>query len=245
MGGTITTERAVERAVHGSGGRLQPRVGLALLALLVAACTGARLPRGATADAEYHVFPPDSLQITIRPEPAIQRTVVVRPDGNISLDLVGDVYARGKTVEQLRSEIEARLREFIRNPDVTVVLEQSASRVFFVFGEVNRTGRFPLIGDVDALEALGTAGGPTRFASMNGSRLVRPGAEGSRVFEVRFGDIAYQGVPDTNYVLQDGDVIYVPPNLAARIGFGLQIVFFPLQQIFGLGGSAARTVFLP
>jgi hypothetical protein len=65
------------------------------------------------------------------------------------------------------------------------------------------------------------------------------------VFEVRFADIAYQGVPDTNYVLQDGDVIYVPPNLSARIGFAIQVIFFPVQQILGLGGSAARTVLVP
>ncbi len=216
-----------------------------LLGALVGAlgCAGTRLPRGAIPETEYHIYPPDALEITIRPEPAIQRTVVVRPDGNISLDLVGDVEARGKTIEQLRSELETRLREFIKNPDVTVLLASSASRVFFVFGEVERTGRFPLIGDVHTLDALGQAGGPTRFASMNGSRLVRPGVEGPRVFEIRFADLAYDGVPDTNYLLQNGDVVYVPPNLWARVGYALQVVFFPIQQVFGLGRTATRTVY--
>ena len=187
-------------------------LGLLLCAASFACSTPVGNPGGPSTQAEYHIAPPDTLRITVRPEPAITRELIVRPDGRISFDLIGDVDVRARTVEDVRLEIARRLKEFIVQPDVTVVLSKSESRTYFVFGEVVRPGVYPLVGDVTVLSALGAAGGPTRFAAQDDSRLVRPSSEGKLVYGVYFESITQSGEGRTNYALQPGDVIYVPPN---------------------------------
>jgi polysaccharide export outer membrane protein len=214
------------------------RTGWLLVSILgAAACLPLRVPSDSRPETirDYQIAAPDKLLITVRPEPVITRTVTVRPDGKISFDLIGELEVSGKTIPNVRQEISDRIKDFIVAPDVTVMLEESLSRKYFIFGEVGRVGYFPLVGRVTAVEALAAAGGPSRFASLNASRLTRPIPEGQGVYPVKYRDITQNGDPTTNYELQPGDVIYVPPNASARIGYALQIVFFPLQQIFGLG----------
>ena len=199
-------------------------------------------PAQPSLQAEYHIAPPDTLSIIVRPEPAIQREVVVRPDGRVSLDLIGDVEVRGKTVDEVRTEVTRRLKEYIVQPDVTVSLTKSESRTFYVFGEVGRPGAYPLIGDVTALYALGIAGGSTKFADEDDSWLVRPTVEGERTYPVYLRAISRYGHGETNYMLQPGDVIYVPPTWSARIGYAIQNFTYPITAILGLGGSQAVTV---
>ena len=212
------------------------------LLALVAACLGcvssAGNPGMPSLQAEYRIAPPDTLTITVRPEPQIVREVVVRPDGRISFDLIGDVDVRGRTVEEVRAEISHRLKEFIVQPDVTIELKKSESRIFYVFGEVIRPGAYPLIGDVTAVYALGMAGGSTKFASEDSSTLVRPSPEGRLVYPVYFKAITRDGQGRTNYSLQPGDVIYVPPTVSAYIGYAIQNIFFPLTALLGIGGSS-------
>ena len=75
---------------------------------------------------------------------------------------------------------------------------------------------------------------------MGSGRLVRPGPEGDHVWAVDFAAISMRGNAATNYEVEPGDVIYVPPNASAQVGYALQIIFFPLQQIIGLGSQAVR-----
>jgi polysaccharide export outer membrane protein len=215
----------------------RPLFALLLCASSLACTTRAGNPGTPSLQAEYRIAPPDTLTITVRPEPEIARTLAVRPDGRISFDLIGDVDVRARTVEEVRAEIAQRLREFIVQPDVTVVLARSESRTYFVFGEVARPGAYALVGDVTALSALGASGGPTRMAAQNNALLVRPSTEGELVYGVYYEAITQSGEGQTNYLLQPGDVIYVPPNGFARVGYALGVIFFPLQQILGLGGT--------
>lgn len=218
-------------------------VTLAFIALVSGACmTGGGRPTAPSMEAEYHIAPPDTLTIVVRPEPAIEREVVVRPDGRISLDLIGDVEVRGRTVQDVRTEVTRRLKEFIVQPDVNVTLTKSESRTFYVFGEVVRPGAYPLIGDVTALYALGIAGGSTKFADENSAKLVRPGPEGQRTYPVYLKEISRYGDGTTNYPLQPGDVIYVPATISGTIGYAIQTIFFPIQAFMGLGGNQAITV---
>jgi polysaccharide export outer membrane protein len=207
--------------------------------------TSAGHPGQPSLQAEYHIAPPDVLEITVRPEPLIEREVAVRPDGRISFDLIGDVDARGRTIPELRTEIAARLKEYIVQPDVTVQLKTSASRTYFIFGEVARPGAYPIIGDVTAVHALGVAGGATRMASLDSSRLVRPSTEGELTYPIYFEAITESGYGQTNYLLQPGDVVYVPPNAFAKVGYAMGVVFFPLQQILGLGGTVVNAAVIP
>ena len=180
--------------------------------------------------------------MTVRPEPEIVREIVVRPDGRISFDLIGDVEVRGRTIAEVRTEIARRLKEFIVQPDVTVELKKSESRIFYVFGEVRRPGAYPLIGDVTAVYALGMAGGSTILASENSSTLVRPSPEGRLTYPIYFESITREGEGGTNYMLQPGDVVYVPPSISGSIGYAIMNFFFPVQAILGLGGSQGITV---
>jgi polysaccharide biosynthesis/export protein len=219
---------------------------IAVVLLAAAACaacvTSAGHPGMPSLQAEYHLAPPDVIIVTVRPEPEIKRELVVRPDGRISFDLIGDVDVRGRTVDDVRSEMTRRLKEFIVQPDVTVTLSKSESRTFYIFGEVNRPGAYPLIGDVTALYALGMAGGSTKFGDEDNSTLVRPSPEGKLVYPVYYKQITRNGAGETNYGLQPGDVIYVPPTITAKIGYVIQNVTYPITAILGLGGSQAITV---
>ncbi len=210
------------------------------LAASLACSSPPRLPGEPTLESEYHVAPPDVLLISIRPEPAVNQNLTVRPDGKISVDLIGEVAVRGKTVPEIQAEITQRLKEFIVHPDVTVTLHASNSRRYYVFGEVRRPGAYALIGDVNAVQALFEAGGPSPFAVLSSANLVRPTEGQGQVFRINFTDITVRGLGDTNYLLAPGDIIYLPPNVSAKIGYALQIIFFPIQQIIGLGGQAAR-----
>ena len=114
-----------------------------------------------------------------------------------------------------------------------------------MLGEVNRIGAYPLVGEVTAVEALAQAGGPTILANVNGSWLSRPEGESKVVYRIKYDEIT-RGDGATNYALRPGDVVYVPPGISAQIGKALQIIFYPLQQILGLGNSAgARVITTP
>jgi polysaccharide export outer membrane protein len=185
---------------------------------------------------EYRVAAPDELMISVRPAPEITRNVVVRPDGKISFDLVGDVDVGGKTVREIRQTLEQRLQEFVVRPDVTVLLIRSTSRQYYILGEIYRPGAYPIIGEVTTLSGISAAGGLTRFAAKGSIRLVRPGEPGT-AYAVDFTGISQYGRAETNYSLQPGDVIYVPPNGFAQVGYAIGIVLFPIQQILGLGSG--------
>jgi polysaccharide export outer membrane protein len=223
---------------------LLPRLLFGLGVLLSVACAGTpTVPGQPSAEVLYHVAPPDVLEIIVRPEPTIQRAVTVRPDGYVSIDLLGDIQVEGKTVQEIRKEITSRITDFIVAPDVAVTLVQSNSRRFYVLGQVSRPGVFPLIGRVTVTEALAQAGGATILASLNTSRLVRPEEDSPGAYAIHYDDIVKKGDLATNYELQPGDLIYVPPGLPARIGFAIQSIFYPVQAIFGLGGGFGRMVY--
>ncbi len=211
------------------------RVVVAFLIVLTPGCTvPVRVPGTPTDQVEYHVAPPDVLNISIRPEPEITRNVVVRPDGRISFDLIGDLFVQGKTLEEIRRDITDQAEKFILHPDVTVILSESNSRQYYVFGEVKSPGAYPLVGDVSMVNALASAGGPTPYAKLDAAWLVQPTEGDSLAYEVDFEEITRRGDATTNYELQQGDVVYVPPVLMVRIGYVVGQIFFPLQQIIGL-----------
>jgi polysaccharide export outer membrane protein len=191
----------VSREVPGSS---RPLFALLLCATSLACMTPAGNPGMPSLQAEYHIAPPDTLTVMVRPEPEISRTLVVRPDGRISFDLIGDVDVRGRTVEEVRQEIARRLKEFIVQPDVTVVLTKSESRTYYVFGEVARPGAYALLGEVTALGALGASGGD----ALRRSGRLATGAtnRGDLVYGVHFEAMTQSGYGRTNYVLQPGDV---------------------------------------
>lgn len=198
-------------------------------------------PQSAGNSGTYTLGPPDRLRIVVLPEPAIEREVVVRPDGIISVDLVGDVPAAGRTTEEVARDIETRILRFKRNASVTVSLQTSASPQLTMLGEVARPSTFPLTAETNVIKAIGIAGGVTRFAAKDRIRLIRVTEDRPKVYKVDLEAIE-RGEYATNYALQGGDVLIVLPTGAASAGYMMQRIFFPLQQILGLGANVATTV---
>jgi polysaccharide export outer membrane protein len=214
-------------------------VALALASLAGCASTPTPAPPPSRAERPYLVGPPDDLLITIRPEPAIVRPVVVQPDGKISVDMVGEVQAGGRTTTEIANEIAKRISPYIRSPQVTVSLVASKSIAITILGHVQRPATFPLQRDMRVSEALGLVAGPTEYGATSRIRLVRQSAGKPQIFKVNL-DAIRGGDLSTNVSLEAGDIVYVPPTVSASIGFALRGFFFPLQQVFGLGAQGAR-----
>jgi len=210
--------------------------------VLLAGCASRTGPPAASPSQAYRVGPPDQLGITILPDPIIERQVVVRPDGMISIDLIGDVPASGRTTVEIASDIETRISRFKRNAKVTVSLAQSLSTQITVLGEVRNPSTFPLSRDTRVVEAIGRVGGPMFFAAKSRIRVIRPQADKTQVYRVNL-DAMQKGDLSTNLMLQGGDVIYVPPTAMAWIGYKIRGIFFPFQQIFAFGARTAVSVY--
>lgn len=206
----------------------------ALLAGLAGCTTVTQPPPVRPGNATYIVGSPDQLFVTILPDPVIERTAVVRPDGMISIDLIGDVNASGRTVEEIGKEIEERVSRFKRDARATVSVVSSQSIAVTVFGEVRDPGTFPLTSDTRVSEAIGLRGGTTIFGSKHKIRLIRTNGEATEVFIVDLANIQ-SGDLSSNMMMRGGDMLVVPPNVLAKIGYGLQVLLFPFQQILSAG----------
>ena len=210
--------------------------------MLLGGCSSPKGPPAGPSSEPYLIGPPDQVVITILPEPIIERSVVVRPDGMISIDLLGDVPAGGRTTQEIASDIETRILRFKRNAKVTVSLERSLSAQVTVLGEVIRRWTFPLERETRIVEAIGQVGGPNIFAAQNRIKLIRFQDETTQVYRVNLSAIQ-NGDLRTNIMIQGGDLIVVPSSVSATIGHFLGNLFYPLQRIIGLGSRATLTVF--
>jgi len=166
---------------------------------------------------QYQIGPGDQLQVTVWQHPDLSPGVVVLPDGQISLPLAGEVKAAGLTVKELATEIRAKLAEYVRSPEVTITVTNPASASFQqrvrVTGSVQRPVSAPFRKGMTVLDVVLEAGGPTEFASANGTKLYRTTGGESQVYKVFLDDILKKGKMETNYELQPADVITVPERL--------------------------------
>ena len=213
--------------------------GIALLfaALGALACVHSPNPAPDVKYMDYLIGPPDRLTVTILPDPPVVEKVVVRPDGMITIQLIGDVPAGGKTTDQVATDIQNRIGRFKRGALVTVALAEAESPVISVFGEVRNPTTFALTRQMRISEALGTVGGPTLFANSDEVQLVRPGSP-PRLLMVDL-DAIRDGDLRTNIQVYGGDIVYVPPTALASVGYFFQQLLFPFTPFFGAAGIAA------
>jgi polysaccharide export outer membrane protein len=177
-----------------------------------AASSAAQATPGAAApDAadSYVIGASDSLNVTVFKEPTVSGSFLVRPDGMISIPLLGDVKASGKTPMQLAEEIKAKLKKFIQDPNVTVILSQINSKKVFLIGEVGRTGPIEMTPGMTFLEAVATAGGLTQFANAKKIYILRTEDGKQEKIPVQYKQ-ALAGAAALNLVLKPGDTIVVP-----------------------------------
>jgi len=190
----------------------------------------------------YVVQPPDVVQVAVTPEEQLTRNCIVRPDGCITFDLIGDVQVAGLTPPQIDDLITERLSAYIKNVEVAVSVESTASKVYYVLGEVGRSGSFPLNGEISARDAVGIAGGPTRRASYKSVYVVRGSPDSPQAFRINLGEMIKQGDTTEDIMLEPDDIVLVNPNVFARVGYFLDNIFFPFQSIFGMTRTVATTV---
>ena len=185
-----------------------------LLALAVPAAAQkpaekASAPAGTPNDQEYVIGPEDVLNVSVWKEPEVSGVVPVRPDGKISLPLLNDVQAAGKTPMQLANAITEQLKQFLTDPRVTVVVNQMNSRRIFIMGEVSRTGPMQMLPNMTVLQALSSAGGFSQFANTKKIYVLRN--EGGKQTKIPVNYKALlNGDSQQNFEMKPGDTVVVP-----------------------------------
>jgi polysaccharide export outer membrane protein len=165
---------------------------------------------GAANQPEYRIGSGDKLQINVYKEADLSQALQVRPDGRITMPLVGDLAAAGQTPMQLQRRLAESLREYVSNPVVTVMVVEVAERVIYVMGEVNNPGAVPLKGSMTVLQALAVAGGFKEFANKGGIKVLRktPGSDRVDTIPFSYKDAVRSDAPV--FYLAEGDTVVVP-----------------------------------
>jgi polysaccharide export outer membrane protein len=161
---------------------------------------------------DYIIGPEDVLEITVWKNAELSKEVQVRPDGRISLPLVGDISAVAKTPVQLTEEIVAKLRAYMENPTVSILVKQVNSYKIYVLGEVNKPGEFPLKIKTTLLQGITVAGGFTPMAARNKIVIFRFTKDGGGLTKLKasYDDIVVRDGMGQNIELKPGDQIVVP-----------------------------------
>jgi polysaccharide export outer membrane protein len=163
---------------------------------------------GAASDS-YVIGASDVLTITVWKEPTLSGSLLVRPDGMISVPLLGDVQASGLTPLQLAYQIAVKLKKFIQDPNVSVVLTQINSKKVYLLGEVGKKGPMEMTPGMTLLEAIASAGGLTDYANTKKIYILRDDAGKHEKIPVHYKE-ALKGDSELNLVLKSGDTIVVP-----------------------------------
>ena len=159
--------------------------------------------------ADYAIGPGDILDISVWKNQDLTRQVVVLPDGTFSFPLVGRFTAGGKSVAQLKTEMEKKITRYVPEPDLTIIVQQVNSMVVYVIGKVNRPGHIPLNRNISVLQALSMAGGLNIFADQQDLRIVRKSETGTMIIPFNYKAVTEDNMMEGNIQLQRGDVVVV------------------------------------
>lgn len=163
---------------------------------------------GGAAAADYRLVSGDKLRIEVYKDAQLSQSLQVRPDGKITMPLVGDIPAAGKTSMELRDSIAASLKEYITNPTVTVIVVETVPQTIHVMGEVKAPGPQPLTTQLSMLQALAAAGGFTDFANRKAIRVLRKTTNGgTTTLNFNYKDAVKTGAQP--FYLQPGDIVIV------------------------------------
>ncbi len=157
---------------------------------------------------EYRLGPDDVIDVFVWKEPELTTTVVIRPDGRISLPLTNDIEASGKTVVQLQRDVTEKLREFIAQPVVSVIVKQVNSLKISVLGEVRKPDVYRIKNRVTVLDAIAMAGGFSDLAKQNKVVVIRNGPSGPQRIKVNVKQLVTHNNKAWFY-LQPLDTVFV------------------------------------
>jgi len=186
----------------------------------------------------YILQPPDEIEIHCAKVPEIHLQIQqIRPDGKVSFEGLGEIEAAGKTPEQLANDLEkraAKLYTLAGDKPIDVRIVAYESSVYYVLGQVYHPGPRRVTGRDTLLTAVATAR-PTIMAWTDKIQVVRPsrqGGDAAKIFEYKYSDTYKRGDTSKNVLLQEGDIVYVPPTVLAAISMKIEEVLRPLGRIF-------------
>jgi len=185
----------------------------AMAALMAWTVVGALGGRAAQAQVlpEYKLHPGDKVVVGVYDDPKLlPQEITVTPDGKISYPLVGELLVGGKTVEQVRLEMEAKLKKYISDPIATVIVTGVLGNIVYVIGQVNKPGSFIMNPTINVLQALSLAGGGNPYAKLDGIIVIRSTGGSQRVLPFRYGAVSSGKDLAQNVQLESGDVVVVP-----------------------------------
>ena len=191
-----------------TAGILAPGVAAAQGADRGAAVSSVPTAAGAAKATDYRLAPGDKLRIDVYKDEQLSQSVQIRPDGKITMPLVGDVAATGLTPLELRDRITTSMAEYVNKPVITVVVVEATAPTAYVVGEVNRPGSVIVQGNMTVLQAIAMVGGLKDFADEKNIRILRKDGTGLQTLGFDY-KAAMRGTGDTVY-LMPGDTIVVP-----------------------------------
>lgn len=203
-------------------------------------------PRPIVGGKPYVIEPPDTIQIIAPTAPEINNVSArVRPDGFITLYLLGDVFVAGKTPTQLAAEIEEKILKYYQDVTVQVDVTGFNSKVYYMAGET-AAGTRPYTGKDTVLDAM-IRGGFGRTAWPEKVVVIRPNErqELIRRMSINAKDMVEKGDLRYNAVLEEGDIIFVPINPLAAVGVAVQNLLSPVQPLITAAGTPARVTGIP
>jgi len=159
---------------------------------------------------DYTIGPGDVLDISIWKDEALTRSLLVLPDGTIAFPLIGILKAGGKTLPELKKEIEEKITRYVTDPVLSAEVRQVNSMIVYVIGRVNNPGRFVLNANINVLQALAMAGGLNPFAKKGDIKVFRQRGDKTEIFPFDYDDVVKGSRLKDNIQLNRGDVVVVP-----------------------------------
>lgn len=158
---------------------------------------------------DYLLGPGDIIEVIVWGDDSLSRTVRVRPDGKISYPLVGEIKVAEKTIETVRKAMQDRMSEYVSMAEVTVILQDSVSKTYYIIGDINSPGAFPMYDKVTVLQALAIAGGLDPFADEDDIMILRFTDEGREVIKFDYSRVSEGKQMEQDIYLEPKDVIIV------------------------------------
>jgi len=199
----------------------------------------------------YIMQPPDEIEVHCSnvPEIDLQRQQI-RPDGRISFEAIGEIDAAGKTPAQVANILRGKVLELYQiegNNPIDVRIVAFRSKRYYVFGQVNAPGAQVYSGRDTVMGAMALAGGPTVLAWLERIQVIRPSRDENvkaKIFEINFDRMSAHGEASKDVLLQEGDVIYVPPTILAAAAMKIEEFIRPIARAFSgyylMGGGSAE-----
>ncbi len=160
---------------------------------------------------DYQLHPGDKVNIGVYDDPKLlPQDITVTPDGKISYPLVGELQVGGKTVEQVRLEMQTKLKKYVSDPIATVIVTEVKGNVVYVIGQVNKPGAIIMNPTINVLQALSVVGGANPYAKLDGIIVIRSSSGGQRVLTFKYSAVSSGKDLAQNVQLESGDVVVVP-----------------------------------